>query len=232
MTRAMILAAGRGERMGALTTERPKPLLSIGHETLIERHVRLLVAAGVERIVVNLSYRGQQIRALLGDGARYDARIDYSSEGEPPLETGGGIIHALRLLGNDPFVVVNADVVSDYSLSRLVGSGLSDGRLGRLVLVPNPVHHPQGDFGIDADANATLEEPLLTFSGISLLDPALFRGHARGRQPLKPILDTAIRARRMAAEVHHGLWVDVGTAERLGEATGRVTSAQSASETR
>ena len=219
MPRAMILAAGRGLRMGALTADRPKALAPIGSETLIERQVRLLVAAGIDEIVVNLSYRGEQIRAGLGDGGRLGARIAYSEEGEPPLETGGGIIQALPLLGDAPFLVVNVDVVSDYPLAALAAPGaLPAGLLGRLVLVPNPPQHRDGDFGIDAQRRVTDERPFLTFAGLSVLDPALFRDFASGRQPLKPILDRAIERRRLAADLHRGAWIDVGTPERLAQA--------------
>lgn len=217
--RAMILAAGLGERMGALTRGRPKPLLRIGDETLIERQVRLLVAAGIADLVINLSYRGEQIRALLGDGSRHAARIVYSTETFPPFGTGGGIVHALPLLGDAPFIVVNSDVVSDYSLAELAWHALRPGLLGMLVLVPNPAHHRDGDFGIDARGLATLAPPCLTFAGISLLAPGLFADCRPGPGPLKPILDRAIDAGRIGAELYSGAWIDVGTPERLAQAS-------------
>jgi N-acetyl-alpha-D-muramate 1-phosphate uridylyltransferase len=221
----MILAAGRGVRMGALTERRPKPLLAIGAQTLIERHVHALVAAGITDLVVNLSYRGGQIRARLGSGARYGARIVYSEEGEPPLETGGGLLAALSLLGTEPFIVINADVVSDYPLGALARTSLAPTSVGHLVLVPNPAHHPEGDFGIGADGRATLARPFSTFAGISLLTPALFAECRPGRQPLKPILDRAIDGGHMTAEVYRGTWIDVGTPARLVEARNAVARA-------
>jgi len=209
--KAMLLAAGLGTRMGALTAQVPKPLLRIAGEALIERHLRHLSVAGIDEVVINLSYRGDQIREYLGDGTRFGVSILYSTEGEPPLETGGGIINALPLLGRDPFWLVNADIVSDFDLGRVdLGEAI-----GLLVLVPNPGHHPSGDFGIDSRGRATLDAPLLTFSGISMLHPKLFDGYRPGRQPLKPILDAAIDRGEMRACRYDGAWIDVGTPERL-----------------
>jgi MurNAc alpha-1-phosphate uridylyltransferase len=155
--KAMLLAAGRGERMGALTADMPKPLLTVGARTLIERHIARLAASGFVDVVVNLSYRGAQIRTALGDGARYGARIVYSEEGEPPLETAGGIVHALRFLGGEPFLLVNADVLTDFDPASLRAAPEST-----LVLVPNPPHNTRGDFGLDADGYVSQRPPLLT----------------------------------------------------------------------
>ena len=210
----MILAAGRGERMHALTNEVPKPLLRVGRQSLIERHLTRLPAAGIERVVVNLSYRGDQIRAALGDGRRYGVAIDYSPEPEPPLETAGGIVRALPKLGDGPFLLVNADVLTDFEFARL--RGLADD--GALVLVPNPPHNESGDFGLTADGRATLAPPRLTFAGISILHTELFASLSDGRRPLKPILDAAIDQGRLRALRHDGLWLDVGTPERLEQA--------------
>jgi len=212
--RAMILAAGRGERMGALTADRPKPLLDVGGSTLIERHLIALAAAGVREIVINLSYRGEQIRAALGDGARFGVRISYSDEGEPPLETAGGIVRALPLLGAEPFLLVNADVVTDLDFA----AWLETRPTNALVLVPNPPHHPRGDFGLDPEGRVTHEPPLLTYAGVAVLDPALFAGLAPGRRALKPVLDAAIARRALAGVRHGGLWIDGGTPERLEQA--------------
>jgi MurNAc alpha-1-phosphate uridylyltransferase len=212
--KAMILAAGRGTRKGTLTHDRPKPLLDLGAETLIERHVRRLAAAGLRELVINVARNGEQIKAALGDGARWNVRLGYSVESDPPLETAGGIVKALPLLGPEPFLVVNADVLTDFDFARL---RVCRGR-GVLVLVPNPPHHSGGDFGLDADARLVPEPPKLTFAGISILDCALFADLPPGRRPLKPILDAAIEQGLLFGERHDGLWLDVGTPERLAQA--------------
>ena len=212
--RAMILAAGRGERMGALTAAQPKPLLAIGGRPLIEHHVVRLAASGIDEIVVNLSYRGGQIRALLGDGSRYGLSISYSEEGEPPLETAGGIVRALPLLGDEPFVLVNSDVYTDFDFRVLVEVP----RVPALVLVPNPAHHPHGDFGLDADGFVSASPPLFTYAGMAVLDPRPFAILEPGRRPLKPVLDAAIARRELKGLEFSGLWLDVGTPERLAAA--------------
>lgn len=210
----MLLAAGRGLRMGALTDTRPKPLLEIGGEPLIERQLRLLASAGITEVVINLSYRGAAIRECVGEQTRWGQRVAYSEEGEPPLETGGGIIAALPLLGPDPFLLVNSDIYTDFDFAALVGEGAGN----VLVLVPNPPHHPEGDFGLDASGRVTRKGPLLTFAGISVLSPTLFAAFSPGRQPLRPVLDTAIDRRDLAGVRFDGVWHDVGTPERLAEA--------------
>jgi MurNAc alpha-1-phosphate uridylyltransferase len=212
--RVMILAAGRGERMGALTAAEPKPLLSIGTMALIERHLERLAAAGFHEVVINLSYRGAQIRARLGTGERYGVRIAYSEEGEPPLETAGGIVHALPLLGREAFLLVNSDVYSDVDL-RAFASGAT---ASTLLLVPNPAHNPNGDFGLDESGCVTQQPPKLTYGGVAVLDTSLFDGLAPGRRPLKPVLDEAIARRALRGRVHDGVWIDVGTPERLEQA--------------
>jgi MurNAc alpha-1-phosphate uridylyltransferase len=211
--KAMLLAAGRGERMGALTEHEPKPLLRVGGMSLIEHHVRRLVASGIAEIVINLSYRGAQIRERLGDGARYGASIRYSEEGEPPLETAGGIVHALSLLGDAPFVLVNSDIFTAFDYATLL-----DAPEPTLVLVPNPPHHPRGDFGIDASSRVTTSAPLLTYAGIAVFEPRAFAQLAPGRRPLKPWLDEAIARRELRGLEYEGLWLDVGTRERLEQA--------------
>jgi len=216
--RAMILAAGRGERMGPLTAALPKPLLELGGEPLIVRQLRRLVAAGVTEVVINLSYRGDQIRALLGDGREAGLTVHYSQEPEIPLETAGGIVQALPLLGAAPFLLINADVVCDVDLGRL---DCAAGE-GTLVLVPNPPHHPAGDYGLGGDARLCPGEPRYTYSGIALLSPELFAGLAPGRRPLSQVFDAAIEAGRLNGVVHRGLWIDVGTPERLAEAETRL----------
>lgn len=210
----MILAAGRGERMGTLTALGPKPLLEVGGVPLIERHVAALVASGVDEIVINLSYRGGQIRKHLGSGERFGVRIRYSEEGEPPLEAAGGIVRALPLLGAEPFVLVNSDVFTDFDYAAL----LAGRREPKLVLVPNPAHHPRGDFGIDAAGRVSAEAPLYTYAGIAVFAPQSFAVLTPGRRPLKPWLDAAIARRELRATLFSGLWIDVGTPERLEEA--------------
>lgn len=219
--KAMVLAAGRGERMGALTADRPKPLLEIGGVSLIERHLQRLAACGVDEVVVNLSYRGAQIRERLGRGERFGVAIRYSDEGEPPLETAGGIVRALPLLGAAPFLLVNADVFTDFDFGELA----SDAR-SALVLVPNPAHNARGDFGSDEAGLVRAAPPLSTYGGIAVLDPKLFAGLADGRRPLKPVLDGAIARRELRAVHYGGLWLDVGTPERLDEAR-RIVAARS-----
>jgi MurNAc alpha-1-phosphate uridylyltransferase len=214
----MILAAGRGTRMGELTDGRPKPLLSLGAESLLERHVRHLAAAGVRDIVINVSYNAAQIQEAIGSGARWGVDVHYSIEGEPPLETGGGIVNALPLLGPKPFVVVNADVLTDFDFATL----RLEAGLGLLVLVANPSHNSAGDFGIDARARIVTTAPRWTFAGISLLDPALFAGLAPGRRQLKPIFDAAIARGELFGLRYEGFWMDVGTPERLAIARERV----------
>ena len=234
--KAMLLAAGRGERMGPLTADLPKPLLSLGAETLIERHLRRLAGAGLREIVINLSYRGEQIRAAIGDRTPWGQNVAYSEEGEPPLETAGGIVQALPLLGDKAFVVVSTDVVTDHDFLTLKAAGADlecRGDLertpeasGHLVLVPNPPHHPDGDFGLTPDGRLAATSPRYTFSGLAVLHPALFHGLAPGIRPLRDVLHPAVRRGALRGEVFEGLWRDVGTPGRLAEvrefmATGR-----------
>ena len=220
--KAMLLAAGRGVRMGPLTSELPKPLLSLGAETLIGRHLRGLAAAGFGEVVINLSYRGDQIRSAIGDATPWGQTVVYSEEGEPPLETAGGIVHALPLLGQGPFVVVSTDVVTDYDFRALreVGAELerTAGASGYLVLVPNPPHHPHGDFGLTSEGRLGAAAPRYTFSGIAVFHPALFRGLSPGIRPLRDVLRPAVRRGALLGEVYEGLWRDVGTPERLADA--------------
>ena len=212
----MLLAAGRGERMGPLTAGQPKPLLSLGPETLIERHLRRLAAAGFHEIVINLSWLGEQIRAAVGDSTCWGQAVAYSDEGEPPLETAGGIVHALPLLGEEPFIVVSADVVTDFDFAVLAGSGAA-AAAGRLVLVPNPPHHPDGDFGLTPAGMLRREPPRYTYSGIGVFRPSLFRGLEAGIMPLRTVLRPAARRGDLRGVLHDGLWRDVGTPERLAE---------------
>ena len=214
--KAMILAAGRGERMRPLTLDRPKPLLEVGGLPLIVHHLHALAMAGFRDVVVNVSWLGSQIVAALGDGSRYNVRLAYSDEGPEPLETGGGIFRALPLLGPAPFLVLNGDVWTDYPYAKLRES-LRPTDLAHLVLVGNPDHNPAGDFVLRA--GRIVEEPgeRLTFSGVGVYRPGLFDGCQDGIFKLAPLLRAASRAGRVSGEVHDGDWLDIGTPERLAE---------------
>lgn len=212
MTTAMILAAGRGERLRPATDSTPKPLLRVGGAALIEHHLLALSRAGVGEVVINHSHLGERIVAALGDGARYGVHIRYSPEPEA-LETGGGIKRALPLLGNAPFLVVNADIWTEFPYGRLLTP--LDG-LARLVLVDSPAHHPRGDF--DLRGGRVTNAPRLTFAGIGLYDPQLFARCEAGRFPLAPLLRDAADRGLVEGLYYDGTWVDVGTAERLAEA--------------
>ena len=210
---AMILAAGRGERMRPLTDITPKPLLRVHGQTLIERNVVRLAGAGVRRIVINLSWLGGQISNYLGDGARYGTAIVYSDESSGALETAGGIFRALPLLSPGPFIVVNGDVYSDFPYETLA---LDADRDAHLVMVRNP-SYLKGDFGIErGEAHATAAE-LHTFSGIGVYRPAFFAGCVDGKFPLKPLMLRAMAAGRCSAELFEGMWAEVGTPERLAQ---------------
>jgi len=222
VTKAFILAAGRGERMRPLTDHTPKPLLQVRGRPLIEHHLDALAAAGVREAVINLGWLGARIREHLGDGARHGLRIAYSDEGWPALETGGGIHRALPLLDDAPFVVVNGDVYSDYPLAALVAraQALPAQDLAHLVLVPNPAHHPRGDFALAEGRLVEPAPPQYTFSGLSVLRPALFAGCAPGAFGVAPLLRAAAQRGQVGAELHRGLWSDVGTPERLAALQG------------
>jgi len=225
--KAMILAAGRGERMRPLTDATPKPLLEAGGQPLIVRHIEALVRAGLRDIVINHAHLGRRIEAALGDGERFGARIRYSPEGEA-LETAGGIAHALPLLGDAPFAVINGDIACDYDYARLAplaGDLRARGLLAHLVLVPNPPHHERGDFALQGGRVTAEGARKFTFSGIGLYDPALFAGIARGaKAKLAPLLRVAMDAGRVGGERHNGLWLDIGTPERLAELDRRLAA--------
>ena len=218
MPSAMILSAGRGERMQPLTDTTPKALLEVAGEPLIVRHLRALREAKIKDVVINLSHLGGQIRDALGDGEEFGIRILYSPEPSPPLETGGGILQALPLLGPDPFWVVNADVCTDY---RFATPPLADDDDAHLVLVDNPAHHPEGDFHYEEGRIQEQSGERLTFAGVGFYRPRLFEACEPGRFPLAPLLQAAIRAKQASGEHYRGHWVDVGTAERLAEAQAR-----------
>ena len=211
--KAMILAAGRGERMRPLTDQVPKPLLEAGGKPLIVHHIERLVAAGFHELVINHGHLGDQLAAALGDGARWGVQIQYSPEA-PALETGGGIFRALPYLGPGPFLVMNGDIWTDMDFA---GLRLESGQLAHLILVDNPPHHPLGDFALADGLVQAQGEPRLTFSGIGLYHPDLFRDCQPGPFPLAPLLRTAMACSRVTGERHAGIWLDIGTPERLRE---------------
>ena len=210
--KVMLLAAGRGTRMGALTDNRPKPLLPVAGKPLLQHHIERLALAGFDEIIINTAYLGEQIAAFVGDGSRFGVPIRISAEKEG-LETGGGIFNALELLGDAPFAVVNSDIWTNFPLQTLPAT-LSG--LAHLVLVPNPSHNPAGDFALEQGARvAAGGQPCLTFSGISVLHPALFTGQQAGKFPLAPLLREAMAKGKVSGERFEGIWIDVGTPERL-----------------
>ena len=210
--KAMILAAGRGERMRPLTDTLPKSLLRIGGQTLIERQVHALVRAGVTELVINYDHLGEQIVAALGDGNAYGADIAYSPESGRALETGGGIFNALPLLGDEPFLVVNSDIWTDFAFERLPSQ--PDG-LAHLVMVDNPEHHPEGDFSLSTGQLSQSGPAMLTFSGIGVYRPGLFSDCTAAAFPLAPLLRQAMDAGQVSGEHYTGIWFDIGTPERL-----------------
>jgi len=217
--KAMLLAAGRGERMRPLTDAVPKPLVRVGGRPLIAWHLAALARAGIREVVINLSWLGAQVRATLGDGHDYGVLITYSDEGPVPLETGGGIFSAVPLLGPGPFLVVNADIWTDIDFAALA---LEENAHARLLLIPNPPHHPRGDFGLEGDLVVSRETDRYTYSGVGVYRPEFFGGCTAGRFPLLPLLDRAIAAGLVRGQVHRGEWCDVGTVERLAKLTARV----------
>lgn len=216
--KAMILAAGQGERMRPLTDDTPKPLLRIGGQTLIEHHIHALAQAGFTELVINHAHLGEQIVAALGDGNAYGVEIRYSPETPAALETGGGIFNALPLLGDAPFLVLNADIWTDFPLAELPRQ--IEG-LAHLVLVDNPEHHAQGDFSLSAGQVSQRGPAMLTFGGIGVYSPELFSACKAGAFPLAPLLRQAMDENRVSGEHYQGSWFDIGTPERL-EAVNRV----------
>ncbi len=209
--KAMILAAGKGERLRPLTLHTPKPLIPVAGVPLIGYHLCALRAAGFQEVVINHAWLGAQIEAALGDGSAWGLQIRYSAETEP-LETGGGIFRALPLLGAEPFLLVNGDVWTDYDFARLRRPLTG---LAHLVLVDNPPHHPQGDFGLSAGLVSEAVRPRLTYSGLAIVQPRLFAGCQPGAFRLAPLLCQAMAGAAVSGEYYGGTWVDVGTRERL-----------------
>jgi len=220
--KAMILAAGRGERMRPLTDRTPKALLMVGGRPLIEHHLEALKTAGIRDIVINVAWLGRQIMDHLGDGARFGVTIDWSDEGDSALETGGGIARALHLLGPEPFWVVNGDVYARCVFALPV---LAAETLGHLLLVPNPAHNQQGDFALSQSRVENTGAGMYTYSGIACLRPELFAGSPGGKFPLAPLLRAAARHGRLSGELLQGEWTDVGTPERLRTLNDRLRQA-------
>ena len=222
--KAMILAAGRGERMRPLTDTTPKPLLSAGGKPLIVWHLECLAAAGFRDIVINHAWLGGLIEATLGDGARWNLSIRYSPEPPGALETAGGIAHALPLLGDTPFLAVNGDIWCDWDFTRAFALAEQTGHTANpahLVLVDNPAHHAGGDFCLDGDRvryAASGIGPTRTYAGIGVFSPAFFANVPTGAvMKLRPLLDAGIGQGIVRGEYHVGRWSDVGTPERLDE---------------
>ena len=219
MTRkAMILAAGLGQRMRPLTDTLPKPMLSAGGKPLLQYHLEALAKAGVQEVIINLAYLGGKIRDFVGNGEGFGLIVNYSEEPEP-LETAGALLHALELLGGEPFLLINGDVWTNYPLMTLSRYHLQDNEDAHLVLVPNPEFHSAGDFSLNAEGwlenNPNLEK--FTFAGISLIHPRLIGAYPNKRLkfPLGEVLRFGIAQNRISAEVYRGHWSDVGTPERL-----------------
>ncbi|MEK5757925.1 N-acetylmuramate alpha-1-phosphate uridylyltransferase MurU [Acinetobacter variabilis] len=215
--KVMILAAGLGNRMRPLTLHTPKPLLEVGGKPLIVWHIEKLAAIGVSEIVINTAWLGEKLAQALGDGSQFGIKILWSHEGEG-LETAGGIINALPLLGDEPFILVNGDVWTTMDFAPLLNVELGE-NLAHLVLVQNPEQHPNGDFTL-ADGKAyTFDQQIsgenLTFSGVSVIHPKMFAGLEAGKRPLAPLLKAAMLENKIAASKLTGIWVDVGTPERL-----------------
>ncbi|HYG05597.1 MAG TPA: nucleotidyltransferase family protein [Stenotrophomonas sp.] len=232
--KALIFAAGLGERMRPLTTHTPKPLLAAGGKPLIAWHLEKLAAIGVREVVVNTSWLAEQFPAVLGDGSRFGLRIEYAHEGDTPLETGGGMLNALPLLGEAPFLLVNGDVWSDYDFALL--PRMPQG-LAHLVMVAPPLQAPQGDFALEADGQLRRDGARrLTYSGIGVFRPQLLDGwqryadgdagvaaNGKPRFRLAPILRAHMDAGAVSGEHHAGRWTDVGTPQRLAELDTRLS---------
>lgn len=216
--KAMILAAGLGKRMRPLTDHMPKPLIEVRGKPLIEWHLERIARAGITDVVINISYLGHMIREYVGNGKRWGLSVVYSEEPEP-LETGGAIVHAAELLGGDPFVLINADVFTDYNLSSLARRGLQKGELGHLVLVPNPNFKTTGDFDVRNGRLSLLADGSkgYTFAGISLLAPELVRCYPGPPRVfgLAEALRRVVVEQLLGAEIYSGVWSDVGTVQRL-----------------
>jgi len=213
--RAMILAAGRGERMRPLTDTRPKPLLEVGGKPLIQYHLEALARAGIRDVVINLAWQGELIRRALGDGERFGVQIRYSEEPEGALETGGGIFAALPLLGSDPFLVISGDIWTEFPFDSCIGR-LARDDVAHFVLVPNPDFHMQGDFGLE-DGRLLDRAPRQTYANIGVLRGEFFAGRQAGRFALAPLMFDWIRMGRVSGELFRGRWHNLGTPAQLAQ---------------
>jgi MurNAc alpha-1-phosphate uridylyltransferase len=214
--KAMILAAGRGERMRPLTDVHPKPLLKVAGKALIEYHLERLAAAGFRDVVINTAWLGAQIESYVGDGSHWGVHIAYSHEGWPALETGGGIFKALPLLGAEPFLVVNGDVWTDWTVTQpMLPAQWRTDTLAHLVLVPNPEHNLGGDFDLHDGLVTETTTPRYTYSGMGFYHSSLFVGCSPGAFKLAPLLHAAVRAGQVSGELYQGRWHDIGTPQRL-----------------
>ncbi|HEY5898258.1 MAG TPA: nucleotidyltransferase family protein [Burkholderiales bacterium] len=221
--KAMLLAAGRGERLRPLTDRIPKPLVEVAGKPLVAWHLERLAASGCREAVINVSHLGDKIMDYVADGARFGLRVSYSREAEP-LETAGGIALALPLLGAGPFLVVNADIYCEIDFARLLGFDLRH-MLAHLVLIPNPPHHPQGDFTLRAGLVGYEQAPRYTYAGVAVMSPELVKSVKPGsKSALLPHLRSAADERRLAGELFRGLWQDVGTLERLAQLESQLAS--------
>ncbi|MBT8067589.1 MAG: nucleotidyltransferase family protein [Gammaproteobacteria bacterium] len=210
--RAMILAAGRGERLRPLTDSVPKSLVEVRGKSLLERHLKGLQAAGISNVVINLGWLGEKIVERVGSGSHYGLDVVYSEEGDNVLETGGGIHKALPFLGSDPFLVVNADIFTDMPVPQVV---LGPGTLAHLVMVPRPPFRDHGDFDLCDGLIRNADNAALTFSGVAVYRPEFFAGCEAGRFPLAPLLREVADAGQLTGSLYEGCWEDVGTQERL-----------------
>lgn len=212
--KAMILAAGRGERLRPLTDETPKPLIKVAGRSLIEYHIENLATAGIKEIIINTAWLAEKIHQQLGDGSNYGVSIKYSDEGTA-METAGGIINALPLLGSEPFLVVNGDICCDFDFSSL--DALREGIQAHLILVENPVHNSAGDFSLHNGLIKNFGNPMYTFSGIGIYSTDFFAGQQSGISPLAPLIRSKCEDNLVSGQLHIGRWTDVGTIERLQE---------------
>ncbi len=212
--KAMILAAGRGERLRPLTDETPKPLIKVAGKSLIEYHIENLAKAGIKEIIINTAWLAEMIHQQLDDGSNYGVTIEYSDEGTA-METAGGIINALPLLGDEPFLVVNGDICCDFDFSSL--DTLKDGIQAHLILVENPEHNPAGDFSLHQGLIKNSGDSMYTFSGIGIYSADFFAGQQSGISPLAPLIRNKCEDNLVSGQLHEGRWTDVGTVERLQE---------------